>query len=199
MADFPIYRRQQIEALAEHFVREHHRSGGLPLPIEAMAERMGLEIYPVPRFRDAQGGRTAALNNDVQSVTIDENAPWGHYRYALAHECGHYVLHRSFIASMAVQGEHAVTTWRHRLAKHEPQTLSDLERQADVFARCVLMPGECFSTEMDAAEARLPPGQDWFTASDQVFEAMTDLLAETFGTTQSSVVRRLRDYGVVRD
>lgn len=166
-----------------------------------MAERAGLEIYPVPRFRDPEDGRAAALNNDAASITIDESAPDGQYRFALAHECAHYVLHREYISEYALKGspEQMIKTWRQMLSQGSPQSLADLERQADVFARCVLLPSAAFRAAMDEAEDQLPANLDWFSASNLVFQVMADSLAGKFRTTQSSVLRRLRDFGVTRD
>jgi Zn-dependent peptidase ImmA (M78 family) len=195
----PIYTRQQLEAKAAQFLAQYNPRGTAPTPIEVMAERFGIEIIPVPNFRDAQGHRTAALNNDVESVTIDENADRGVYRYALAHEIGHVFLHKTFIEEIAVAGANPIESWRGRLRKDDPETLSDLERQANIFARLVLLPDVHFRPAMTEFAAALPVGMDWFTVTDLVFTKMTETLAEDFGTSRDSVVKRLQDHGVTRD
>lgn len=164
-----------------------------------MIERMGLEIYPVPRFRDARGSLAAALNNDVSSITIDETMSDGAYRYSLAHEGGHCCLHGEYIALQTISGEDAISTWRAHLKNEDPKTLNDLERQADIFARQVLMPDAIFRPRMFETRKKLPLGLDWFTVGEPVFQAMCGSLADEFVTPIGSVVRRLMDYGINRD
>jgi hypothetical protein len=125
--------------MAAQFLAKYNAKGKTPAPIEAMAERFEIEIIPVPNFRDAHGNRTAALNNDVESVTIDENARLGTYRYSLAHEIGHVCLHKLFIQGISVRGEDPIESWRDRLRKDDPRALSDLERQPTYyFPNCIL-------------------------------------------------------------
>jgi len=185
--------------MATQFLTRYNPKGIFPSPIEVMAERFGLEIYPVPNFRDSRGNRTAALNNDAVSITIDENASFGAYRFALAHEIGHVYLHREFIQSIAIAGINPIESWRDRLRKDNPKVLTDLERQANIFARLVLLPDAHFRTAKSALEAALPTGLDWFVVTDSVFDKLTEKLADDLGTTSQSVVNRLKDFGINRD
>jgi hypothetical protein len=50
-----------------------------------------------------------------------------------------------------------------------------------------------------ALAAALPVGVDWFTVTDFVFNKMAEKLADDFGTSSDSVLKRLKDYGINRD
>ena len=56
MADLPreVLSYEQIRGRATEFLKQHHPSGTIPIPIEHIAEAdLGIDIVPVPGLQDA--------------------------------------------------------------------------------------------------------------------------------------------------
>ena len=91
----------EIQDYVDGFLSEFYPAGDIPIPIEEIIDlQMGLNIVPDPELRDVFGSE-GFLSNDLQSIWVDEYAA-NHYdsrfRFTLAHEIGHLVLHRDFYA-----------------------------------------------------------------------------------------------------
>ena len=96
--EIPYLTYSDIGKRAQDFLSQYHPSLELPIPIEAIIDvKIGLDIVPFPNLYKDYGlsgylscDRTAIFVDEVQSDQYEEK-----YRYTLAHELGHYVLHRS--------------------------------------------------------------------------------------------------------
>lgn len=130
--------RQKAEALLE----EHGHQHVLPVPVELLVERdLGIEIIPIPGFQD-RFGIEGVLSQDLTRISVDEGvmlnvAP--RYRFTLAHELGHLILHESEIR------EHLEGATDDHLMLWETLTETEYKRaewQANEFARALLMPSE---------------------------------------------------------
>jgi len=198
LAEIPIYTKTQIVEQVNGFLSKRNPNGIIPVPIEPMIEKYGIEIYPVPDFQNSSGNLSAALDNDLCSITIAENTSDGHYRYLLAHELGHLILHREFIGSLQLTSSHPLLTWRKQLLEFDSEIYKDLERQADRFARYCLMPDEPFGRFKYSAEMKFQAGMNWDILPEQAYQAACGWLADQFRTTKSSADRRLMDFGIQR-
>ena len=93
----PIFSYDEIRNHADHFLKQYHPSMKIPIPIEEIAEfQMGLDIVPIPgllRFFDVDG----FTSGDLLNIYVDEfiySDRLGRYRFTLAHEVGHIILHK---------------------------------------------------------------------------------------------------------
>ena len=85
---------QKVEA----FFNEYHPSTEIPIPIEEIIElKIGLNIFPYPRlFKDH--ALNGYLSHDLTTINVDDyqyEQLNEKYRFTLAHELGHYILHKS--------------------------------------------------------------------------------------------------------
>lgn len=147
-AVIPYLREAHIERCAQQLLVEYERHFGPvavpPVPIDDIAElHLGLQLE-ITALQDAlrAPGVLGALWVDERRVAIDasldpETHPTleGRYRFTLAHEIGHWQLHR-----------HAVDLSRYELAARLPESATfdrvrqRLEYQANLFAAALLMP-----------------------------------------------------------
>lgn len=88
---------EKIRAIASEFLAKYHSTGSIPVPIEHIIElQLEVDIVPYPRLRkdfDAEG----MLSNDMATIYVDDyvmNKHENRYRFTLAHEIGHRILHR---------------------------------------------------------------------------------------------------------
>ena len=93
----PIFSYDEIRNHAAHFLKQYHPGMEIPIPIEEIAEfQMGLDIVPIPgllRAFDVDGFTSSNLSNIYVDEFIYSNRP-GRYRFTLAHEVGHIILHK---------------------------------------------------------------------------------------------------------
>lgn len=128
-----------ISEAALDFLRKYHAIDTIPVPIENIIEfDLGLDIIPVPgllRSHDIDG----ALSQDFSRIYVDEyvyNERPNRYRFTLAHEVGHLVLHKTELESDKIS---SINDWL-EYAKHVVGVGDWFESQAFFFARHVLMP-----------------------------------------------------------
>lgn len=128
---------EEIERAANIFLSTYNPSRKVPVPIEEIVE-IKLEISIVPKMgMFSQHGIDAFLSSDLSELYIDHD----HYmsqtnrsRFTLAHEIGHYVLHKDIIRSVSTLKE-----WQDYLLG-QGTGRAILEVQADNFSGCLLMP-----------------------------------------------------------
>lgn len=95
---FPYLPYHVIGKHAADFLQQKRRFNQLPIDIEMIAESdLGLHIIPVQNLRSIIG-MEAFLSSDLRDICVDRTAFEGRsylhrFRFTLAHEVGHYVLH----------------------------------------------------------------------------------------------------------
>jgi hypothetical protein len=91
----------ELRMVAEHFLAEHHPGGTIPVPVEEIIEfRLGLNIIPMPglrRFFDIDGYVAKSLRDISVDQYIQESRS-DYYRYVLAHELSHVLIHGEIIS-----------------------------------------------------------------------------------------------------
>jgi hypothetical protein len=170
-------------------IRPHVWDGqSLPVPIEEIADsHLGLlvtesgDIAAEHPELDADGQRiSGALIPERAEILLDrgEAARWPRRRrYTIAHEIGHWELHRGGEDAFCRSGEIApVETLTGRTKMHEPTVTAeggdrDIEWEANVFAGALLMP-------------------PWLVRKVWDRERSVEALAETFDVSLSAVSPR---------
>ena len=94
----PILSYKDIRSRADLFLARHHPGREIPVPIEEIVEfQMGINIVPLPGLhRDFEIDGFAS--SDMKDIFVDEfvsSSRPGRYRFTLAHEVGHLVLHKN--------------------------------------------------------------------------------------------------------
>jgi hypothetical protein len=114
----------------------------VPIPIEAIVEfSMGLEIRPIRELRN-RFGFEGSISSDLETILVDEdllNRYVNHYRFTLAHEVGHLLLHSEQVRAIASE---TTADWKTAVQSIPPTDYSRMEFQAYEFAGCLLVPRE---------------------------------------------------------
>ena len=124
------------------FLEKYHPSLTLPLPIEWVVEfPLNLRIHPVPNLYRifAQSG---FLGRSRKVIYIDEyqyDNFWEKYRFTLAHELGHFVMHKSLYEGLSFDSDQEYLEWLQTRPRNE---LYWFETHADWFADQLLVPTE---------------------------------------------------------
>src|SRR6266849_4451191 len=92
----PFVPYDYLRGVAADLLRLHHPAGTIPIPVEEIIElQLGLDIIPMPGL--AKGCDVYAFpSRDLRSIYVDQGVQESHeaqYRFHLAHELAHIVLH----------------------------------------------------------------------------------------------------------
>ena len=185
----PYKTRDDLRHAAEHFLRKYHPDGSYPVPIEEIIEfKLGLDIVPLPdlhRAFDVDGFLAAGR----MSISVDEGVYQsrpGRYRFTLAHEVGHFVLHKS------LYDEHKFRTideWKEFIARFPDKEYSWFEWQAYEFAGHILVPGHHLEKRFRYHKKRLR--SLGFCDETVIVYTLAGLLAKDFVVSREVIQRRL--------
>lgn len=170
--DVPFINERLLRTQAENFLEKYYPSLVIPIPIEVIVERdLNIQIIPIPGLR-----RTfhidALITSDFNEIHVDETQMADYeqrYRFTLAHEVGHMILHKNIYNSLGIVNE---STWRAAQSNMGNKSIDYLEYQANSFASYLLMPdsvlndyppgvaslqdiADAFNVSLEAAEVRL--------------------------------------------
>lgn len=148
---------KDAEALIAEYAHARQLTIKLPIPVDDIVEKhlkLGIEfddmhrLFGVPRpgfgfDPDIVG----AMFFDEKRIVIDESLDpdanperEGRYRYTLAHEAGHWRLHRGLIGKDPAQGSLLDTPGPPSVICRKSDAKERVEFQADLYASCLLMP-----------------------------------------------------------
>lgn len=155
----PYLPEQAIERDAEDLLAEFAQARGLtlkpPTPIDDIVEKhLELridfddlhDILKIPQL-GRQPDIFGALWVDTREIYIHQNldpnahpAQEGRYRFTLAHEGGHWRLHRSYLTTNLAQFSLLDDSPKPSVICRSSEAREPVEWQADYFAACLLMP-----------------------------------------------------------
>ncbi|HUT35272.1 MAG TPA: ImmA/IrrE family metallo-endopeptidase [Planctomycetota bacterium] len=203
MDEFPIayLSYEHLRERAAAFLAQHHPSGTIPVPIEEIAEaKLGLDIVPVPGLQDAlrsdDYGVVGFLTSDLKEIHVDEWI-WKHrynrYRFTIAHEIGHLILHRELYESRRFDSIH---TWKMFINSIPDEVHGWYEWQAYAFAGLVLVPGKPLRTAVTNHLARVADRLKQenipiAAVRDTVWDIVIDLVAKQFEVSADVIQRRV--------
>ncbi len=183
----------EIAQYAEDVLAEHEAEGAIPVQIEEIIEfGFGMEIRPMQALKSRYGFE-GALSNNLNTILVDEanmlNYPT-RYRFTLAHELGHRIMHEAFIKSLGITDK---TTWKEAVAAINPTLYSRAEGQAYVFAGYLLVPtGALRSSFEEARQLALSRGIDFAGLSTSAIGYVAGSFARQFNVSTEVVERQLR-------
>jgi hypothetical protein len=143
------YTYDQIRAKADEVLADHNPTGTIPVPVESIVEfDYEIGIIPIPGLKevyeiDAFTGKNRTTIH-VDSGVFESRSPF-RYRFSLAHELGHIVLHREVYDQIAFS---SINEWKSALRQIPENRRNTLEFQAYDFAGLVLVPTEQLRAEL---------------------------------------------------
>lgn len=146
----------------------HRHMNSVPVKVGAVAEDLGLEVL-VSALGPGVSGQISKKGDSYQ-VKVNRHEARERQRFTIAHEIGHFLLHRDIIDS-TVEGITDNVLYR----SGRPEKI---EFEANRIAADILMP-------MSALNARI------LTLGGNVTEAMIELLASEFQVSKAAMEIRL--------
>ncbi len=179
---------------AEAFLGQYHGSRTIPVPIEEIVElQFQMDIVPEPGLH-AHFDIDSYITADLTEIRIDEfvyESRPGRYRFSLAHELGHRVLHKNVFAKLVFR---SIAEWKQMIANAIPEReYGYLEFHAHSFAGLVLVPQCELANKYDEVcklvEAH---GVSLQHDSEVAQNLIAEYLAEFFVVSPAVVHKRLR-------
>jgi Zn-dependent peptidase ImmA (M78 family) len=121
---------KDIERKAEALLKGYSEP---PIPVQAVAAALGLEVEAADLGEDVSGVLVVGADHGV--IGVNEAHPFVRQRFTIAHECGHFVLHRSH-GSLFIDKKYRAFFRDER----SEQGIDAQERVANAFAAALLMP-----------------------------------------------------------
>ncbi|MBS1258953.1 MAG: hypothetical protein MAG551_02017 [Candidatus Scalindua arabica] len=138
--EIPVFSYDDIKGIATVFLNEYHSNSEIPVPIEEIIEfKMGKDIIPLPGLHQSFEV-DGCTSSDLTSIYVDEfvyTSRPGRYRFTLAHEVGHIVLHKEIYQKANFQD---IKEWKGFINSISEKDHSWLEFQAYAFGGLILVP-----------------------------------------------------------
>ena len=190
----PFFSKTHLRNEAEQF-RAKYAKESVPVDILAIAEfDLGLEFRPVSSLRrdcDAE----AAILGDLQTLLVDMDCYMderfaSRLRFSVAHEIGHFVLHKEVFTGLAHQ---SVDEWIDFTRRLPDEQYSYLEYHANEFAGRLLVPVEPLRRMVhEAIETARKSGIPAEMLRDRGAEYITRGIAQRFLVSDQVIARRLQ-------
>lgn len=120
-----------------------------PVDIEAVAVHRGLKVLPYPLGDDVSG--LLAIENGIGTIGYNKSEPKVRRRFTIAHELGHYELHRSqnnlFVDKQFILRSDKIN--------YTSAVTQAMEQEANAFASIILMPTDLVKEQVAVIEMDL--------------------------------------------
>lgn len=140
------FSKSTIRSAANDIIRQLNINE-LPVKIEDIAKKRGLRVMPYDFDEDISG--VLVIDNGVGTIGYNQSEARVRRRFTIAHELGHYELHRSESTVFMDKGYNAI--FRSQQSGLTEKTEA-LEREANTFAAYLLMPDDLLKREIDKVE-----------------------------------------------
>jgi hypothetical protein len=197
----PYISKEQIWEKAEDFRTNFWPEGTLPVNMEKIVEsRMNLTIEPKHNLL-SELDIDAYLKVDLKGVIVDQNCYMNEkfsnrLRFSLAHEIGHFFLHKDIFSSFSIEDPLA---WKKFMMNISDRQYGFFEYQANEFAGRALVPREMLIKEMGSCIQELQKnGLINLVTKDPaaVLSSMSATLCKPFGVSDQVIERRVEREGI---
>ena len=136
--NIPFLSDEDLRLIADNF-RIKNWGDGIPIDIELIVEkRLNLDLIPIPGLYKITGTE-AFLSGDLNEIIFDTDRPDVRIRFSIAHEVGHYVLHKEQIKMLRAK---SYDDWKEIINNIPGPIWGRAEYQASEFAGRLLVPGD---------------------------------------------------------
>ncbi|MGV8093857.1 MAG: ImmA/IrrE family metallo-endopeptidase [Mangrovibacterium sp.] len=192
----------RIRSLADDF-RKEHCSNITPVPIEEIVEfRLGIEIRPVDRM-SSKTDLDAVLSNNckiifVDQQLLDDDRYLFRYRFALAHEVGHFVLHSNKLADVSFKD---IEEWIKVRSEFDHDDLKWFEAQAMEFGGRLMVPRDLLYKNVERFEMDIRKYFDSYPDADYrtIISFISPKLNRIFEVSERVVEKRILCEKILED
>jgi hypothetical protein len=187
----PFLDYESIRSIVDRFLDKHHPGRELPIPVDEIIEfNFGINIVPVlglQRKFEVEGFTSSDLKNIYVDEYVYDNLET-RYRFTLAHELGHIVLHKDLYQSIKHKN---IEEWQDFVSSIPDREHSFLEYHAYCFGGLILVPRDTLIAETTKCiqiikELGVPLMNNW----DFAWEVIASFLGKTFKVSSDVIEKR---------
>lgn len=191
VVQIPFMSKNEIASRVEELLGECW-DGFFPVDVEKLCDHLGIAILPVTKLADSFC-IDAFISADFKTIYVDADKyryESYRYRFSVAHELGHYILHKEYFSSRVG----SFKEWKDLSGSGVSRVA---EFQANYFAGSLLAPEGALlamlNTEFGGSFAR-----NYFTTGSKELKNMLTSLQKLFNVSKEVVSRRMQDtvYGL---
>jgi len=192
--EVPYLSYDQLKATATETLSKSQYRNQFPVAIELIVERdYQMDVIPIPGLQHAFN-IDAYISRDAKTISVDESVLENslyRYRFSLAHELGHRVLHRDILQDMHFS---SIDDWKRQLTSFPQREYGFLEYQANTFANCLLVPFNELDVRFDHAIAFIKShGLNPAEYPDECLDAICSELGPQFEVSRHVIKFRLNN------
>lgn len=146
-----------------------------PVPVEKIALSLGVDVMPYNLGDEVSG--ILAINDGKGTIGYNLQHSKGRQRFTVAHELGHYIMHRNSKKELFVDKDYIV---KFRSNKKYSSTELKQEKEANAFAAALLMPKNFVLNELSKEQT--------ITENDLI-----EVLAKRFEVSVPAMTYRIAD------
>lgn len=197
MNKIPIYSYEDLRKKADDFLCTYNPSVTIPIPIEEIVEfDFNINIVPVLALQ-REFKVEGFTSSDLKNIYVDEYVYTDYlnrYRFTLAHEIGHIVLHRNLYKENRFS---SIAEWKEFINSMTEEEHGWLEYQGYAFAGLILVPRENLIKHTNEWVKKIKGKgvslkQNW----DFAWELITAHLGKAFQVSSSVIEKRLDKDGI---
>lgn len=181
-----------IDEQADKFYNQHWKNNDLPVDIELIIEKLGLEIIPMENLENIDA--YLSINNKsifVKYKTYIDERYENRLRFSYAHEIGHLVLHKDIIVKMNFN---SAEEYYEFITNFPESDYRFFEYQANEFAGRLLVPYNRLVEEINKINNMIIKHnkQELLQKDpDQMLEVVSPTLCKPFGVSEDVIKKRV--------
>lgn len=189
----PYLPYDKIRPLAEGFLNQYNPQAIVPVDVEKIIEfDLGMDIVPYNGLYE-DFGTDGFISSDLKSIYVDQrlqNSYENRYRFTLAHEVGHYYLHREIYEQIEFK---TIEGWIDVVDSFDSDQYSWFEKQAYDFAGLILVPPtDLFDGYVEQVSVLEDSGFEFKKASiETINEYIANPLSKVFQVSTQVVIKRI--------
>jgi Zn-dependent peptidase ImmA (M78 family) len=182
---------KDLRVISQDFLAKHHGKGSIPVPIEQIVEfDFGINIVPIQGLQRVYD-IDAFISGDLESIYVDlgilESTSPYRYRFSLAHELSHAILHAAVFEQLKFKN---IEEWKTTIAKLPEKERGLLEWQAYALGGLILVPQEPLKEKLTHGIRTAKEngfGEDWDPAKDY----LCTWIGKYFDVSSGVIAKRL--------
>lgn len=191
----PFLDKLEMWTKADNFRKEYWPENTLPIDMEQIIEmKMGIFIEPIPDLR-REHDIDAFLKRDYSGVVVDlesfmEDRFQNRFRFSLAHEIGHLILHRNLFEKYPIR---SIEEWGLFITEIPDDQYRYIEYQANEFAGRLLVPGNVLMKEVENCVDLIkdPELIEFLKKSPEaIFPSISPMISRVFGVSDEVIQLR---------
>ena len=126
--------KEYLEELTSQILVDNDMLYKFPVDVIAIAKAYGIEVYVAEFNNEISGAIRYNEDKNKFEIIVNKNNAWVRQRFTIAHELGHYFLHRDMLISSDI---HIDTLYR--TTTEMPLEVKQQGKEVDYFAGALLM------------------------------------------------------------